>query len=73
MVSNYEWCKMKLVQTDHPDFEKDPDTNVVINKNMGGYVEFSAKRARGKEFLQLKNDVEILQAEVAELKKKIGA
>jgi len=60
----------KRIPTDQPDYEKDPITNVVINKNMGGYEEFSAKRARGKEFLQLKNDVETLKAEVAELKKK---
>ena len=58
-----------LVQTDHPDYEKNLDTNVVINKNMGAYAEFKAKRERGKEFLQLKADVEILKKEVVALKK----
>ncbi len=72
MMSNYEWCKLKLVPTDHPDYEKDKDTGTVINKNMGAYEEFKAKRERGKEFLQLRNDVEFLKHEVAELKKIIN-
>jgi len=62
----------KLVQTDHPDYEKDMNTGAVLNKNMGEYEEFKAKRTRGKEFLQLKNDIETLKEEVAELKKAIN-
>ncbi len=62
----------KLVQTDHPDYEKDLNTGAVLNKNMGEYEEFKAKRERGKEFLQLKNDIETLKSEVAWLRGKIN-
>jgi len=61
-----------FVPTDHPDYEKDEDTGAIINKNMGAFEEFKAKRERGKEFLQLRNDVEALKHEVAGLKKIIN-
>ena len=47
----------RMVPTDQPGYEKDEGTGVVINKNMGGYKEFKAKRERGKEVLQLKSDI----------------
>ncbi len=75
MAGEYEWSQTgKFVPVkDHPNLEKDESTGTVINKDMGAYEEFKAKRARGKEFLQLKADIETLKVEVAELKKKIGA
>ena len=64
--------KQQNVPTDHPNYEKDESTGAVINKNTGGFEQMKAQRERGKEFLQLKNDIETLKTEVAWLKNEIN-
>jgi len=64
---------MSRVKTNHPDFDKDTDTGVVLNNNVGSFVEYKAKRERSKEFSQLKADVEMLKRQMSVLLEKGGA
>jgi len=62
---------MVFHKTDHVDFEKNPDTGVVINKNQTELARIREQRARNKETKALKELVASLITRIGILEEKI--
>lgn len=57
-----------LTKTNYAGYEKDTDSNLVINKNKDEYTLYVQNRERAKEFRRMSNQIEKLTKEMQELK-----
>lgn len=57
-----------LTKTNYAGYEKDMDSNLVINKNKDEYTLYVQNRERAKEFRHMSKQIDKLTKEVQELK-----
>jgi predicted DNA binding CopG/RHH family protein len=60
-----------LTKTNYSGYEKDVDTNLVINKNRDEYTLYIQNRERAKEFRKMAQNIEKLNKEVFELRQMV--
>lgn len=61
-----------LTKTNFTGYEKDTDSNLIINKNKDEYTLYVQNRERAKEFRRLTMKVDRLTKEMAELRAVIN-
>jgi len=63
---------MTHIQTEVPGFYRDTRTGIVTNKNKTAFDQIKAQRARDRELLNLRKEIDILKSQIVELTKLVN-